>query len=47
MRFTADDRRVQNSLIWANDFDGSIEFEDKTFEGMLESLPLHAMVDTA
>jgi hypothetical protein len=28
-------------LIWANDFDGSIKFEDKTFEGMLESLPLH------
>ena len=28
-------------MIWANDFDGSIEFEDKTFEGMLESLPLH------
>jgi hypothetical protein len=39
-RFTADDRRVQNSLISANDFDDSIEFEDKTFEGMLESLPL-------
>ena len=41
MRFTADDRRVQDSLISANDFDGSIEFEDKTFESMLESLPLH------
>jgi hypothetical protein len=30
-------------LIWANDFDGSIEFEDKTFEGMLS--PRHSMVD--
>ena len=28
-------------MISANDFDGSIEFEDKTFESMLESLPLH------
>ena len=36
-----DDRQVQDSLILANDFDGSIKFEDKTFEGMLESLPLH------
>jgi len=27
-------------LISANDFDGSIEFEDKTFKGMLEFLPL-------
>ncbi len=35
-----DNRRVQDSLISANDFDDSIEFEDKTFEGMLESLPL-------
>jgi hypothetical protein len=40
-RFTADDRQVQDLLISANDFDGSIEFEDKTFESMLESLPLH------
>ena len=41
MRFTADDRRVQDLFISANDFNGSIEFEDKTFEGMLESLLLH------
>ena len=27
-------------MISANDSDDSIEFEDKTFEGMLESLPL-------
>ena len=27
-------------MISANDFDDSIEFEGKTFEGMLESLPL-------
>ena len=36
-----DDRQVQDSLILANDFDGSIEFEDKTFESMLKSLSLH------
>ena len=41
MPFTADNRRAQDSLILANDFDGFIEFEDKTFESMLESLPLH------
>ena len=40
MPFTADNRRAQDSLILANDFDGFIEFEDKTFESMLESLPL-------
>jgi len=40
-RFTADDHRVQDLLISTNDFDGSIKFEDKTFESMLESLPLH------
>ncbi len=40
-RFTVDDRQVQDSLILANDFNDSIEFEDKTIEGMLESLLLH------
>ena len=32
--------RVQGSLISAINFNDSIEFEDKTFESMLESLPL-------
>ena len=41
MQFTADDRRAQDLLISANNFDDSIEFEDKTFESMLQSLPLH------
>jgi hypothetical protein len=30
-----------DSLIPENDFDGLIEFEDKTFKSMLESSPLH------